>query len=76
MLSSRASIDRLNGTWRGDADTALTRAVVTRPLSGEPPTIELVMGYSSANASPLLKRFLARAEELIENVSRQQKLRG
>jgi LysR family hca operon transcriptional activator len=54
----------------------LTRAVVTRPLSGEPPTIELVMGYSSANASPLLRRFLARTEELIENVAKQQKVRG
>jgi len=54
----------------------LTRSVVARPLSGEPPMIELVMGYSSANASPLLKRFLARTDELVAGVSRQQKLRG
>jgi len=52
------------------AQNMLTRSVVARPLSGEPPTIELVMGYSSANASPLLQRFLARTEELLACVSR------
>lgn len=52
----------------------LARSVVARPLSGEPPTIELVMGYSSSNRSPLLERLLGRAEELVERVSRQQKL--
>lgn len=51
----------------------LTRAVVARPLSGEPPTIELVMGYSSSNTSPLLKQFLARADELANRVTEQQK---
>src|SRR5450432_410604 len=43
---------------------ALISSVVARPLSGEVPTIDLMMGYNKSNASPLLKRFLARADEL------------
>jgi LysR family hca operon transcriptional activator len=43
--------------------------VVIRRLRGEAPTIELVMGYNRANASPLLKRFLSRADELVARVS-------
>jgi LysR family hca operon transcriptional activator len=50
----------------------LTRSVVARPLSGESPTIDLVMGYNKSNNSPLLGRFLARASELVERVSQKQ----
>jgi LysR family hca operon transcriptional activator len=45
-------------------------SVVLRPLKGKPPTIDLVMGYSRSNTSPLLKRFLARADELVAAVAR------
>jgi LysR family hca operon transcriptional activator len=45
--------------------------VVTRPLAGSPPTIDLVMAYNKESTSPLLKRFLAKADELIANVARQ-----
>jgi LysR family transcriptional regulator, hca operon transcriptional activator len=48
----------------------LSPSVVLRPLKGEPPMIDLVMGYSRANTSPLLKRFLARADELAAAVAR------
>jgi LysR family hca operon transcriptional activator len=48
----------------------LSPAVVLRPLKGEAPMIDLVMGYSRSNTSPLLKRFLARADELVAAVSR------
>jgi LysR family hca operon transcriptional activator len=47
------------------AEDLLSHAVVTRPLHGDVPTIELVIGYSRANTSALLKRFLARTDELI-----------
>jgi LysR family hca operon transcriptional activator len=47
----------------------LTRSVVARPLRGETPMIELVMGYSKSNTSPLLKKLLTRADELITRVS-------
>jgi LysR family transcriptional regulator, hca operon transcriptional activator len=45
---------------------ALIPAVVARPLHGEAPTIDLVMGYSKSNTSSLVKRFLLRAEELVD----------
>ena len=47
---------------------ALIPSVVARPLHGEIPTIELVMGYNKSNTSPLLKRFLLRADELVNRV--------
>jgi LysR family hca operon transcriptional activator len=49
----------------------LSAGVVIRPLQGEAPTIDLVLGYSRSNASPLLKSFLARAGELVARVSAQ-----
>jgi LysR family hca operon transcriptional activator len=51
------------------AQNLLSPAVVVRPLRGEAPTIDLVMGYSRSNTSPLLKRFLARTEELVASVT-------
>ena len=46
----------------------LPPSVVIRPLQGEAPTIDLVMGYSRSNTSPLLKRFLSRTDELVARV--------
>jgi LysR family transcriptional regulator, hca operon transcriptional activator len=42
----------------------LPPAVVTRPLAGAPPLIDLSLGYSSANKSPLLMTLLSRVDEL------------
>jgi LysR family transcriptional regulator, hca operon transcriptional activator len=39
-------------------------SVVSRPLKGETPTIDVVAAYHKANTSPILKRFLARIDEL------------
>jgi LysR family hca operon transcriptional activator len=47
----------------------LPASVVIRPLQGDVPTIELVLGYSRSNTSALLKRFLARADELVAAVA-------
>jgi LysR family transcriptional regulator, hca operon transcriptional activator len=47
----------------------LTWSVVSRPLKGEPPTIDLVLGYHKANNSPLLRTFLSRVDEMIRHVS-------
>ncbi|HTV26868.1 MAG TPA: LysR family transcriptional regulator [Xanthobacteraceae bacterium] len=49
----------------------LSPTVVMRPLHGEAPTIDLVIGYSRANTSALLKRFLARTNELTARVTQQ-----
>jgi LysR family hca operon transcriptional activator len=50
----------------------LTRSVVARPLRGEPPTIDLMMGYNKSNSSPVIQRLLSRADELVERVSQKQ----
>jgi LysR family hca operon transcriptional activator len=40
-------------------------SVVSRPLEGEAPTIELAVGYNTSNSSPILKLFLSRLKELM-----------
>jgi LysR family transcriptional regulator, hca operon transcriptional activator len=44
-------------------------SVVSRPLAGVVPTIDLVVGHSGTNESPVLKMFLSRLQELIGLVS-------
>jgi LysR family hca operon transcriptional activator len=46
------------------AQNLLPWSVVSRPLEGEAPTIDLAVGYSKANTSPILKIFLSRLGEL------------
>lgn len=53
----------------------LTPGLVTRPLQGEAPTVDLVMGYNRSNTSPWLKRFLFRADELVRNILKQIRLK-
>jgi len=57
------------------AQNMLTPNVVARALDGVPPTIDLVLGYSSANTNPLLLRLLSRADELVANVQDQSIIR-
>lgn len=45
-------------------------SVVSRPIEGDTPTIDLVIGYNKANTSPTLKLFLSRVDALIDRVSR------
>jgi LysR family transcriptional regulator, hca operon transcriptional activator len=51
------------------AKTFLPASVTTRPLRGGGPTIDLSVGYRRGNASPMLKLFLSRVNELAANVS-------
>jgi len=53
------------------AQNMLTPNVVARALDGVPPTIDLTLGYNEANSSPLLRRLLSRADELVANVQNQ-----
>jgi LysR family transcriptional regulator, hca operon transcriptional activator len=46
------------------ANKLLPQSVVSRPLEGQPPTIEVAVGHSKSSTSPILKLFLARLEEL------------
>jgi LysR family hca operon transcriptional activator len=48
----------------------LTWSVTSRPLEGEAPSIDLVLGYHKANNSPLLRTFLSRVDEMIRHVSK------
>jgi LysR family transcriptional regulator, hca operon transcriptional activator len=47
------------------AENFLPSSVISRPLAGDPPTIDLVIGYSKTNTSPLLRLFLSRVDGLI-----------
>jgi LysR family transcriptional regulator, hca operon transcriptional activator len=47
------------------AQALMPWSVVSRPLAGDVPTIDLVAGHSKANESPVLKVFLSRLQELI-----------
>jgi LysR family hca operon transcriptional activator len=42
----------------------LPQSVVSRPLKGTPPTIDVAVGYSRTNTSPALKLFLSRLSSL------------
>ena len=53
------------------AQNMLTPNVVARAIEGEAPTIDLYLGYNPANASPVLQKLLARADELVECVQNQ-----
>jgi LysR family hca operon transcriptional activator len=49
------------------AKNLLPWSVVSRPLEGEAPTIDVAVGYSKANSSPILRLFLSRLAELRAN---------
>jgi LysR family transcriptional regulator, hca operon transcriptional activator len=48
----------------------LTSSVTSRPLKGDAPTVELVLGYRKSNESPILKLLLSRLDELVARVSK------
>ena len=52
------------------AENLLFSSVTSRPLKGDAPTIDLVLGYRKSNQSPILKLFLSRVDELIARVSK------
>jgi LysR family transcriptional regulator, hca operon transcriptional activator len=52
------------------AQNFLPSSVTSRPLKGDTPTIELVLGYKRSNKSPILKLLLSRLDELVARVSK------
>jgi len=50
------------------AKNFLPSSVTSRPLKGDTPTIELVLGYKKSNESPILKLLLSRLDELVARV--------
>jgi LysR family transcriptional regulator, hca operon transcriptional activator len=51
------------------AENFVPWSVVTRPIAGDAPTIDVVVGYHKANTSAILKRFLTRIDDLAAGVS-------
>jgi LysR family hca operon transcriptional activator len=51
------------------AEHFLKWSVISRPLKGEAPTIDLVVGYHKANTSPILRTFLSRIDDLTARIS-------
>ena len=45
-------------------------SITSRPLKGDAPTVELVLGYKKSNKSPILKLLLSRLDELVARVSK------
>jgi LysR family transcriptional regulator, hca operon transcriptional activator len=52
------------------AENSVPWSVVTRPIAGDAPTIDVVVGYHKANTSPILKTFLSRIDNLATRVQR------
>ena len=52
------------------AKNFLPSSVTSRPLKGNTPTVELVLGYRKSNQSPILKLLLSRLDELVARVSK------
>jgi LysR family hca operon transcriptional activator len=45
-------------------------SVTSRPLKGDTPTVDLVLGYRKSNQSPILKLLLSRLDELVARASK------
>jgi LysR family hca operon transcriptional activator len=52
------------------AQNFLPSSVTSRPLKGDTPTVDLVLGYKKSNESPALKLLLSRLDELVARVSK------
>jgi LysR family hca operon transcriptional activator len=52
------------------AQNFLPRSVTSRPLQGNTPTVDLVLGYNRTNPSPVLKLLLSRLDDLVTRVSK------
>ncbi len=52
------------------AQNFLPSSVTSRPLKGDTPTIDLVLGYKKSNESSILKLLLSRLDELVARVSK------
>src|SRR6202451_3218771 len=52
------------------AQNFLPASVTSRPLKGDVPTVDLVLGYRKSNQSPILKLLLSRVDELVARVSK------
>ena len=69
MATSLVASTRGVALLPASAENFLNWSVISRPLKGEAPTIDLVIGYHKANTSPILKTFLSRIDDLTARIS-------
>ncbi len=55
------------------AQKFLASPLTSRPLKGDTPTVDLVLGYKKSNKSPISKLLLSRLDELVARVSKRKK---
>jgi LysR family hca operon transcriptional activator len=51
------------------AQNFLPSSVTSRPVKGDAPTVDLLLGYRKSNQSPILKLLLSRLDELVARAS-------
>jgi LysR family hca operon transcriptional activator len=51
------------------AQSFLPSSLTSRPLKGDAPTVDLVLGYKKSNQSPVLRLLLSRLDELVARAS-------
>ena len=51
----------------------LPKTIVSRPIRGAPPTVDLVIGYNETNTAPLLKSVLAKVDDLKLRVAKSRR---
>ena len=66
LIASTAGV----GLLPAYAQNFLLSSVTSRPLKGDTPTVELVLGYKKSNQSPILKLLLSKLDELVARVSK------
>jgi LysR family transcriptional regulator, hca operon transcriptional activator len=69
MAMSLIASTRGVGLLPAYAQNFLLSSVTSRPLKGDTPTVDLVLGYRKSNQSPVLKVLLSRLDELIARVT-------
>ena len=65
LIASTGSV----GLLPAYAQNLLPSSVTSRPLKGDAPTVDLVLGYKKSNQSPILKLLLSRLDELVARAS-------
>jgi LysR family hca operon transcriptional activator len=63
------------GIWPTYLQNFIPDSVTARPLQGDPPTIDLVLGYRKSNHSPILRFLLSRLNDLIARVTKKEALK-
>jgi hypothetical protein len=72
-LSSAEWLVRHKSAWTNNPASVRHKS---RSITGEEPTIDLVLGYHKENNSPFLKLFLSRVDDLIAHMSKKSLAAG